>query len=455
WLPDGNIEFLGRIDQQVKIWGFRIEPGEIENRLLEHENIIQTVVFPRHATTGNSGNTPGDEKKGQFLCAYFVSKTKIPAEEPRNFLLKHLPDYMIPGFFVQVEKIPLTQNGKINRKALPEPAIREADEILIPPRDDVEEGVAGIWSEVLGLKREFISIDKNFFEYGGYSIKATQVINKIHKAMNARIPLADMFEKPTIRGLSQIVKKTKKERFIALKPVEKRDYYPVSSAQKRLYLIQQMETDNLSYNVLKVVVLEGNVDIPRLEHTFRNLLKRHDTLRTSFHFIAGELVQGIQPDIDFEIQYYHLKNAQPGKAGAEGIIEKFVGPFDLSQPPLMRVGLIDSEENPPILMVDMHHIISDATSNDVLTAEFINTYAGKELPPLRVQYKDYAGWQNSGPQKEAVKKQEEYWLKAFARKVPVLTLAADYPRPRVRSFEGNTITFTFDRQEEQELKTLA
>jgi amino acid adenylation domain-containing protein len=463
WLPDGNIEFLGRIDNQVKIWGFRIEPGEIQSRLLEHKDITRAAVIPIDAP-GKSG------AQGQHLCAYFVSKAVLTGEDLREFLLERLPDYMVPAYFMPVDSIPLNENGKINRKALPEPKIEGTADAFIPPRDGVEIEVGEIWSEVLEVKKEMLGIDINFFEYGGYSIKATRLINKIHQKTNVRIPLAEMFSRPTIRALSEYVKKAKKERFISLKPVEKRNYYPVSSAQKRLYLIQQMEPDNLSYNVLKVVLLEGDVDISRLEKTFRNLLKRHETLRTSFHLIDGELVQGVCQDIDFEIEYYDSKNAHHDQADAAGIIARFVRSFDLSHPPLMRVGLIkpahtpsalrghpsqEGRENKYLLMVDMHHIISDATSNDVLTAEFINTYAGKELAPLRIQYKDYAGWQNSEPQKEAVKKQAEYWLKIFAGKVPVLNLPTDYPRPRMRSFEGNTFTFTFDSQEMQELNTLA
>jgi len=463
WLPDWNIEFLGRIDNQVKIWGFRIEPGEIQSRLLEHKDITRAAVIPITPPAKSSA-------QGQQLCAYFVSNAPLTSEDLREFLLERLPDYMVPAYFMPVDSIPLNENGKINRKALPEPKIEATADAFILPRDGVEIEVGKIWSEVLEIKKEMLGIDINFFEFGGYSIKATRLVNKIHQKTNVRIPLAEMFNRPTIRALSEYVKKAKKERFISLKPVEKRNYYPVSSAQKRLYLIRQMEPDNLSYNVLKVVLLEGDVDISRLEKTFRNLIKRHETLMTSFHLIDGELVQGICRGIDFEIEYYASKNAHHDQADAAGIIERFVRPFDLSHPPLMRVGLIKHShtpsalrghpsqvggENKCLLMVDMHHIISDATSNDVLTAEFINTYAGNELAPLRIQYKDYAGWQNSEPQKEAVKKQAEYWLKVFAGKVPVLTLPTDYPRPRMRSSAGNTFTFTFASQEMQELNALA
>jgi tyrocidine synthetase-3 len=462
WLPDGNIEFLGRIDNQVKIWGFRIEPGEIESRLLEHDDIIQTVVIPREAPTGNSDNTRNNEKRGQFLCAYFVSKTKVPAEDLRDFLLKRLPDYMIPGFFVQVEKIPLTENGKINRKALPEPAIRGADETLIPPRDEVEKRVAQIWSDVLGMKKEFISIDKNFFEYGGYSIKATQVINKIHKNMNVKIPLAKMFEKPTIRGLSETVKKTSADRFIPLAPIEKRDYYPSSSTQKRLFILQKLDLKGISYNAPIVVELEGQLDKKKFAGSLKQLIHRHESLRTSFHMLDEFLVQGIQDDAAFEIEYDEAANIRedtpntPGTAASsiQGLLSNFIRPFDLSHPPLLRVGLLKTREAAHVLMVDMHHIISDGTSLALLVKEFMMLYSGKQLAELKIQYRDYTQWQSHEKQRAEIKAQEAFWLKEFAGETPVLNLPMDYARPPEQSFEGALESFGIGPEDTARIKAL-
>ncbi|MGD2085184.1 MAG: amino acid adenylation domain-containing protein [Candidatus Aminicenantes bacterium] len=477
WLPGGNIEFLGRIDNQVKIWGFRIEPGEIENRLLEHDDIIQTVVIPRETITGNSDNTRNNEKRGQFLCAYFVSKTKVPAEELRDFLLKRLPDYMIPGFFVQVEKIPLTENGKINRKALPTPTIRDADETLIPPGDEVEKSVADIWSDVLGMKKEFISIDKNFFEYGGYSIKATQVINKIHKNMNVKIPLAKMFEKPTIRGLAEAVKKTAADRFIPLAPIEKRDYYPSSSSQKRLFILQKLDLKGISYNAPIVVELEGQLDRKKFAASLKQLIHRHESLRTSFHMIDEFPVQRIQDDAAFEIEYDEAANPgadapdTPGKAASSirERISSFIRPFDLSRPPLLRVGLVkllhtpsarrghpsqERIDNKHLLIVDMHHIISDGTSLALLVKEFMMLYSGKQLAELKIQYKDYTQWQSHEKQRAEIKNQEAFWLKEFEGEPPVLNLPMDNARPPEQSFEGAVAGFAVTPEDTARIRTL-
>jgi amino acid adenylation domain-containing protein len=448
WLPDGNIEFLGRIDHQVKIRGFRIELGEIENRLLKHGPVKESVVLSREDSVGD-----------KYLAAYFVSDEEIPHEELRVHLLKKLPDYMIPSYFVQLEKIPLTPNGKVDRKALPKPELKAGDS-YIAPRDEIEKKLTVIWSEI--LDQTSIGINDNFFHLGGHSLKATILVSKIHKVFQVNVPLAEIFKTPTIRNLSNYIKASVKEKYHAVEPVEKKEYYPLFSAQKRLYILYQMDQQGVGYNIPSFQVLEGEIDKIRLEQTFKMLIARHESLRTSFHMIIDEPVQRIHNKVEFEIEYKDLategteveKKKRRREEDEKIRIEDFVRYFDLTEAPLLRVRLVKEKEDRHILMVDMHHIISDGTSMNILIKDFMTLYRGENLLELRVKYKDFSGWQKDEKQEESIKRQEEYWLHEFAGEIPVLELPADYPRPAVQSFEGNQIPFEIDNEPTVILKAL-
>ncbi|MCP4151331.1 MAG: AMP-binding protein, partial [bacterium] len=237
WLPGGNIEFLGRLDHQVKIRGQRIELGEIENCILAHEAVKETVIIA-HSPNLVPGDTVPAEK---FLCAYIVGKGDEDTEGVlREYLSRELPEYMIPTRFYKIDHIPLNPNGKVDLKALPVPELSEGDTRYTAPRDQVEKKLAEIWSEVLGVETESIGIDTNFFRMGGHSLRATIVIAKIHKELNVKLALAEMFKKSTIRGLAEHIKGTTQKKYATIQPTEKKEYYMLSSAQKRLYILQQM-----------------------------------------------------------------------------------------------------------------------------------------------------------------------------------------------------------------------
>ncbi len=469
WLPDGNIEFSGRIDQQVKVRGFRVELGEIEDCLLKWDEIEEAVVI-----------AVPDEKGDKYLCAYVVPHTAdtLQVSELREYLAVELPEYMVPTYFVLLEKIPLNPNGKVDRKALPEPeVIVEAE--YVAPRSELEEKLVEIWSEVLGIEKDLIGIDANFFEMGGNSLKVTILTAKIWKEFDVEVPLSEIFRTPFIRELSKYIKEADREKFIAMDPVEKKDYYVVSSPQKRLYILQQMESDNISYNVSDAVYLEGNVDIDRIQKVFKQLIQRHESLRTSFFMMNGEPVLKIHHHVDFEIEHWdsiHGHEAagngewggEPGESSINNIIDHFARSFDLSHPPLLRVGLL---HNPPttsghssqegnseekyFLMVEMHHIITDGVSMGIFIQEFMTLYEGEKLPPLKLQYKDYAKWQNRWLESGEIKKQKEYWMGVFNDGIPVLNLPLDFTRPAVQSFAGHTIRFEIGKKETEALKEIA
>jgi len=438
WLPDGNLEFIGRIDYQVKVRGFRIELGEIESRLLNYSKIKEAVVAAKE-----------DESGSRYLCAYIVPEGELKFSELREYLSKALPNYMIPSYFVKLDKLPLNPNGKIDRKALPEPdgSITAGAEYEVP-RNKVEEKLTDIWKEVLSVSK--IGINDNFFELGGHSLKATSLTAKIHKELNVKVPLRVIFDAPTIKGLSEYIKGMEENKYSSIEQVENREYYEMSSAQKRLYTLQQLDPASIGYNMPGMLDVEGELDADRLKEVFNKLIKRHEALRTSFELRENELVQKIHEEAEFDIEHY-----EAGEEDANGIVKGFVRAFDLSKAPLLRVGLIKVRSGKYILMYDMHHIISDGVSMGILEEEFTGLYTGKKLPELRIQYKDYAAWQNKKMRTEEMSKKEKYWLKQFEGEIPVLNLPADYPRPAFQSFEGDSISFKIDKETTEGIRKVA
>jgi tyrocidine synthetase-3 len=379
--------------------------------------------------------------------------------ELRNHLSQSLPAYMVPSYFTFLDKMPLTANGKIDQKALPEPEARAAG-VYAAPRDDIEKKMVAIWSEVLGIEEEKIGIDDNFFELGGHSLKATIIRARIHKCFNSKVALKELFKTTTIRALTVYIKGSRKERYEAIRPLEKKDYYALSSAQKRLYVTQQMDTDSTNYNVYTVLQAEGKLDRARMEQAVWAAIERHESLRTSFEIIEVDPIQRVHNsrDIRFEIEDYKIGSREQGignRVEVTGIINRFIRPFDLKQAPLLRVGLIALADKTHILMVDMHHIISDGTSLDLFSRELTALYAGKEPALSSIQYRDYSQWQNSAGEKEKIAKQEEYWLKQFSEKVPVLELPYDFPRPQIKSYEGKVLFFEMNEEETAALNRLA
>jgi amino acid adenylation domain-containing protein/non-ribosomal peptide synthase protein (TIGR01720 family) len=446
WQPDGNIEFSGRIDHQVKIRGFRIELGEIENQLTKYPGIKETLVINKEIN---------GEK---CLCAYVVSHKEIDISEIRNKLSETLPEYMIPSYFLRLEGLPISPNGKIDRKALPDPELKIGDRYTAP-RDEIEKQLVKIWTELLKLEERVIGIDVNFFAIGGHSLKATLLTNKIYKIFQVEIPLVEIFKQQTIRELSKYIKRAVKVSYVSIEPAEKKEYYGLSSAQKRLHIHQQMQPGSTMYNIPGFFVLEEEVDESGLEWVFKKMIHRHESLRTSIEIVGKEAVQRIYDQVPFKIENYDISGFNDKSEQEERIIRHFVRPFDLSRPPLFRVGLIKTGpgRTDQLLMVDMNHIVTDGVSIKLLMWEFISLLAREELPRLKLQYKDYAVWQRGILEKGKgmMNQQERYWIKEFSEEIPVLVLPTDYPRPQVQRFEGGKVSFTIGMEETRGLKKLA
>jgi len=439
WQPDGNIEFMGRIDYQVKIRGNRIELGEIESKLLDHEEIKDAVVIAR------------EEKNGEkYLTAYFVANRQLTVGELRQYLNNNLPEYMVPQYFVQLDKMPLTSNGKIDRKVMPDPEVLVHTGVEYEaPRNKTEEKLAEIWQDILKVKR--IGINDNFFELGGHSLKATIIMARIEKELEVKVSIKEIFTLPTVKELAVHINRCQKSQYYSIKTANKREYYPVSSIQKRLYTLQNIDLDETAYNMPQVLVLEGNIDKEIIENTFKKLVCHHEILRTSFKFIEGKIFQKVHDAVNFNVEYYE----EDKKTRIEFIVRNFIRPFNLEQAPLIRGGLIKINSKKYILMTDIHHIVSDGTSIEILIHDFIRLYEGKELNELKLQYKDYAVWQSEILKKEQMQVQEKYWLNEFAGEIPVLSMPLDKVRPSIKGSEGDNYHFTIEENLLKDLKDFA
>ncbi|MCY9513728.1 hybrid non-ribosomal peptide synthetase/type I polyketide synthase [Paenibacillus apiarius] len=336
----------------------------------------------------------------------------------------------------------------------------------IAPATETERKLCGMWEQFFRIER--IGVQDDFFELGGDSLKAITVVSAIHKELQVEIGLPAFFNMPNIQQLSAYIDAAEQSSYLEIEPAERRDYYELSSAQKRLYLIQQMEQGHTGYNEIVAGVLEGPLDRERLEAVLRQLVERHESLRTSFELINGKPMQKINDTVTFEIEYEDFSAgiirlgsdaAPPPEGEAEtdarirAAVARFVRPFDLTQAPLMRAGLIKLGEERHVLMVDLHHIVSDGLSQDIFVNDFMALYAGREVPELALQYKDFSEWQNRMMNTDAMKRQGEFWLNQL-QDAAQLSLRTDYPRSETRSFAGSLVPFGLDAQRTQALKSL-
>jgi len=436
-LPDGNLEITGRVDFQVKIRGMRVELGEIENCLLMHPYIHEAIVITRER-----------ENTEKYLCAYVISNKKLETATLRNYLSESLPEHMIPNFFIPLEKMPLTSSGKIDRRALPEPGIDD-NKSYEPPRNPLEEQLVNIWSQQLGLDKKAIGIEANFFELGGHSLKASAITAQIHKTLNVRVPLAELFKSPTIKGLSARIKELELNKYTSIKLTENKEYYPLSPAQKRLYILQQMDLTSTAYNIPMMVGLEGEIDKQRVRTIFKYMLQRHEALCTSFHMINNEAWQKIHPETELDIRFSTIHESQPQKTNHpfdSHYVNEFLQPFNLSQAPLFRIAMIKLEEKKYILMTDIHHIISDGISMHLMMKEFTAIYLKETLLPLRLRYRDFSCWQQELLISGEIQRQEKFWLETFKGEIPRLNMPLDYPRPAVKTFAGDKVSLGLGKE---------
>lgn len=438
WLPDGSIEYIGRIDRQMKIRGFRVELGEIEAQLLNVPGIVQAAI-----------KVMEDHMHSKMICAYFVSSEKMDSKYIREFMSKKVPDYMIPAYFIQLDTIPLTINGKTNYRELPEPSISEqggnnVSELL----SRTEATVQHIWKKTLNVDR--LGVTDNFFERGGHSLKAMLLLSRIYQDLHVDVPLRQLFQGPTVREMACYIDSMEKIGYQSIVSVEHQEYYPLSTSQKRLFVLDKIQENKTAYHLPGAIVIEGELDIEKLRFSLHQLIQRHEILRTSFHIQGDEAVQCVYSDVEFNI---NCKQVEEHEVDQE--LSHFIKPFKLDQAPLLNVGLFQLSATRIVMAYDMHHIISDGISMGIFVQELIAFYRNESLPELRIQYKDFACWQKGFLESHAMLQQEQYWTSLYRHDIPVLDLPIDFPRPAVKSFAGEHVIRSLDTKQYERLKQFA
>ncbi|HEX9936884.1 MAG TPA: amino acid adenylation domain-containing protein, partial [Longimicrobium sp.] len=439
WTADGTLEFLGRTDHQVKIRGFRIEPGEVEAALRRHDGVRECVVVARE--------DPGDRRLAAYVVA--AGPDAIDAAVLREHLRRSLPEHMVPGAFVVLDRLPLTPNGKVDRKALPAPELASAEETYVAPRTPVEEMLAGIWAEVLRLER--VGVRDNFFELGGHSLLAMRVVSRVRAVFDVELPLRAVFEGPTVARLAVRVEEMRRAELPVLPPVapvERTGPQPLSFAQERLWFLHGLKPESAFYNVAAVVRLSGALDAAALERALDEVVRRHESLRTTFRESGGAPVQVIAPHAGLSLPVEDLSGlGEEEREAAAGrrAEEEAARPFDLAAGPLFRPALLRLGADDHVLLLCMHHIVSDEWSTEVLFREMAALYAAfregrpSPLAELPVQYADYASWQREHLRGEVLERQLAWWRERLAGAPALLELPTDRPRPAAQSFRGATL----------------
>ncbi|WP_459209767.1 amino acid adenylation domain-containing protein [Aquimarina rhabdastrellae] len=443
WLPDGNIEFIGRKDNQVKIRGHRIELGEIEYVLLQKQEVTQAVVLP---VDDNRGETN--------LTAYLVCESNQNINDVRAYLSAKMPHYMIPSHFIQVEEIPLTLSGKIDRKALLNNGGVElaTSQNYIAPKTENEIQIVNIWEEI--LQRDTIGLADDFFELGGHSLKALKLLNEYQKTFKVKLSIADVFEKSRlIEQLSLLINQSEKEDYIEIPKVEESTSYIVSDAQRRLWVLSQFEGGSVAYNMPSSIVLNEDVDIKSFEKAIYSVINRHEILRTIFkQDEEGEIRQIVKNTGDFNLEVVY-KDFKDDPNQAELFIKQdSYKPFDLEKGPLLRAAMLQVSEDKFVFYYNMHHIISDGWSMEVLSKDVLAFYDAfknnKEpgLSELSIQYKDYASWQLSQLETDSIKKSREFWIDNLSGELPVLDLPTHKKRPVKKTYKGSLLSTYLDKE---------
>ncbi|MGG4499056.1 amino acid adenylation domain-containing protein [Brevibacillus reuszeri] len=430
YLPNGAIEFVGRKNYEIKIRGHKIDNREIENAILSFSGIENTVVISKKYHS---------HAEDYYLIAFVLCNNCISINELNHYLRNMLPDYMVPSRIINLEKFPVTSSGKIDRKAMMNQEVPERKNEFVYPRTILEEKLADMWSEILEVPN--IGVNDNFFDLGGHSLKATLLTAKIYKDMSIDLPIIEIFNNPTISDLAISLNNMDLEKYIAIQSLEKSEYYDTSSAQKRMYILNRFYKENTSYNITEVVKIIGDLDLNKLEMALLSLVERHESLRTSFEFLNGNVVQFIHENIKLQLDYFHTIEKD-----LDQVIENLIVPFDLKNPPLFRASIIGIDEITHILLLDMHHIVSDGVSVDIIIQEIMAFYNDWELKELKIQYKDFSKWQIEMQKSAKFKKQEEYWLSKYSDTIELteLQLPYDFSNFDFQDFKGDQILFKID-----------
>jgi amino acid adenylation domain-containing protein len=451
YLPDGNVEPLGRADLQVKIRGFRVEPGEIEALLRSLPAVRDVVVIARE-------DQPGDKR----LVAYVVAEAEaeIGPKALRDFLKQKLPEYMVPAAFVMLDALPLTPNMKVNRRALPAPSGKEFGSEFVAARSRLEQRLVEIWCEV--LKLESCGVEDNFFDLGGHSLLALQIQARVRREFKVEVPLRRLFETPNVAGIAQCIESLQPTRDVPpLQRANRTNALPLSFAQQRLWFLSQLEPDSPFYNIHILLRLTGSLDVAVLERTLNEIVRRHEALRTNYRVVEERPIQVISPEVSLRLEVVDVRSVAQELRAAEMqrlATEAARRPFDLAHDLLLRTCLIRLQDDEYVLVLTLHHIVSDGWSTGVMAHEVGLLYrafaAGQQspLPELPIQYADFAVWQREWLRSEGVTNQLDYWKRQLAD-LPVLKLPGN--KGAASSYSGKVTSFSLDQALTRDLKALS
>ena len=457
---DGRIEFLGRSDQQVKVRGYRIELGEIETALMRHAAVRSAVVAARE-------DVAGDKRLVAYLVLEDEAATLLPSEW-RNFVKETLPEYMIPQAYILLESLPLTPNGKVDRSALPalQRAGAGAEGGDTEPETAIEEMVAGIWCEVLRVER--VGALDNFFELGGHSLLAMQTVSRVSEALQCEAPIRLLFETPNLREFAASFEASRlNEQGLQAPPiraVSREMALPLSFAQQRLWLLNQLEPESPAYNIPVALRLSGELNVAALERALGEIIKRHEVLRTTFAVKDGTPIQVIGSATPFRLALIDLSALPDDEREQETLVRaarEAARPFDLEQGPLLRVALLKLSEHEHVALLTMHHIVSDGWSITVLIKEVTILYEAfvrdqpSTLADLNIQYADYAAWQHDHLRGEVLEKHLRYWRKQLAGAPALLALPTDHPRPPSQTLRGAAQSLVLSTRTTEGIKRLS
>ncbi|MEM7580133.1 MAG: amino acid adenylation domain-containing protein, partial [Cyanobacteria bacterium P01_A01_bin.80] len=451
YLPDGNIEFLGRVDNQVKIRGFRIELGEIETLLSQHPDVSQAVVIVRE-------DIPGDKR----LVAYIVPHQKLSADSKalKGFLEEKLPHYMVPTAFIILESLPLTPNGKVDRRNLPECGSMRPDleESFVAPRNSIEEKLASIWSQLLGV--DIIGVNDNLFHLGGHSLIVTKILSRIREIFSMELSFSQIFENPTIWSLAQIISECNTEgnkeqqpqhlnsQHLTIERISHEGLLPVSFSQERIYFIEQLAPENSAYQFQATMEFRGQLDVAVLKRSLDKIVERHEIFRTTYQGIDGRLFQVVNPHEPISFTVIDLQSFPESERETEA--QKLVDyevqkPFNMSQLPLVKWVLLKFSDEEHLLVHIEHHLAHDGWSFNVFLGELMELYqtfcAGKPspLPEPSFQFADFANWQRQWVKTPEAEAQLAYWKQKLSGSSPLLELPLDRPRPTEQTHQGDHI----------------
>ncbi|WP_426616875.1 condensation domain-containing protein, partial [Ralstonia pseudosolanacearum] len=440
WLPDGSLEYQGRADAQVKLRGFRIELGEIEARLSQCAGVSEAVVAVRE-------DVPGEQR----LVVYYVSGEAIEAQTLREQLQASLPEYMVPAAYVRLERLPLTPNGKLDRKGLPAPEGQAyASTAYEAPQGEVEQTLAGIWQTLLGVER--VGRHDDFFALGGHSLQAVRLVAQVRTQLGAELGLTELFAQPSLSAVAQAIVRGQGSALPAITVADRSGPLPLSFAQQRLWFLAQMEGGSEAYHIPVGLRLKGELDEDALRRSLDRIVARHEALRTRFVTEEGQAVQRVaSADVGFALDRVDLQGQADREQALATLSEREANtPFDLAHGPLIRGCLVKLGEQEHVLLITMHHIVSDGWSQGVLARELGALYeayrSGGEdpLPALPIQYADYAVWQRRWLEGAELQRQGAYWEQALAGAPALLSLPTDRARPAQQDYAGGSVEVIFD-----------